>query len=496
MRKQSEKLGINTISNIATKLWSMVSIYLFIPLYIQILGETAYGLVSFFATLQTTLNILGLGLSNTLRREFASGENTYQNAIRKYKLLRSTENIYFVLGIVVILICSFGSEFIANNWLNIETLNFKQVSLVISLMGVSIAIQMIANLYSGCLFGLNYQALANIICILWSAAKSIGALFVIAFLVPNLTFFYGWHIITDILYLIALRWTVKKKLQLIQRVEWNIRDFSNMLRILRYTCGVLFISFIALINKQLDKIVISRFFTLTELGAYNVATTLGSLSTIVPIALYTTVFPRFTNYVTTNKKDSLEKEFLKINRLSNLTVACMGAFIAVYALPLIRIWTGSDSYARILGSVGTLVVLAVSIAEFQEIPYALALANGNTKYNVFVGIIFIPIVFASTYWGIVNYGLIGAGCVYLLMMVSQTLVYEWLVYKKYLRKNPFRLIICDTFLPLAGSLIIACISKNMIENITDNIFAECGLAIVCGGLTLLFLFLLFGKNDL
>lgn len=489
-------LRINTFSNILTKLWSMVSVYIFIPLYIKILGETAYGLVSFFATLQTTMNLLGLGLANTLSREFAVGKDTDENNAKKYKLLRSIEMIYFVLGALIIALCIFGSDFISEKWLNIESLNARTVATVISLMGISIALQIVANLYAGCLLGMNKQVMANVLCISWSVAKSVGTLLIIAFISPNLISFYGWHIFVDLIYLIALRISVVKKLKLKQNVKLKISDLSNIKSIWRYTCGILFISFIALVNKQLDKVIISKFLTLSELGAYNVATTLGSLTSIVPAALYTAIFPRFTNYATTNNVASLEMEFKRINKIVGLFISCMGSYIAIYALQLIKIWTGSDEYVGILGNVGLLVVLAVALIEYQEISYALALANGNTKYNVFVGGIFMPLIVISTYYGIKMYGLLGAGFVYFIMMLGQTCIYQFLVYKKYITKNASCLIFKDTIVPLIICMFIAYMSKCIINVFSVNALLQSCWAILCGGVTLGGVLVVFAKDEL
>ena len=421
------RMKANIVSNIITKIWSMVSIYLFIPLYIKILGETSYGLVSFFATLQTALNLLGLGLSNTLRREFAVVDPNQDNSLRKYKLLRSVECVYFIIGVLITFTCIIGSNEIADKWLNIETLDLKMVATVISLMGISIALQLVANLYAGCLFGLEYQVLANVYCILWSLLKSVGALAIIYFIESNLIYFYEWHILMDLCYLVILRYTVVKKLGL-EKPHWSISDLSNIKSIWKYTCGVLLISFIGLVNRQLDKVIISKFLTLTELGSYNIATTLGSLSAVIPMAVYTTVFPRFTRYATNKDFIRLKNEFLQFNKCVNIVLSCMSAFIAVYSPALIKLWTGSDVYVSILGKIGGIVVLAVAISEFQELPYALALANGNTKYNVLVGGVFIPFEVVITYFGILKYGLLGAGLIYLLATLFQTLVYVFLIY--------------------------------------------------------------------
>lgn len=489
------KLGANSISNLATKLWSMVSIYLFIPLYIKYLGEAAYGLVSFFATLQTTLNILGLGLANTLRREFATGEGDEENSLRKYKLLRDIELIYFAIGAFISVLCIAGSNAIADHWLNIENLDPQMVATVIGMMGISIALQMIANLYAGCLFGLDYQVLANILCIIWSASKSIGALFIIAVVSPNLVYFYAWHIFNDLVYVLILRTLSVMRLNLSNRI-WSFQDFKYLKNIWQYTLGVLFISFIALVNKQLDKIVISKFLTLTELGAYNVATTLGSLTTIVPTAMYTTVFPRFTKLATTGKEDELQREFISINRLVNVILSCMAGFVAVYASPLINVWTGSNNYVQILGFVSTLVVLSVAITEYQEVPYALALAHGNTKYNVTMGLAFIPIIFVSTYFAIQKYGLVGAGIVYLATSLSQTLIYEFMVYRKYLGTSIIKTIVQYTVFPLVMCFTLAELSKIFVCKFTSSSIKQSLIAAFLGAVTLIILLLALCSVDI
>ena len=478
------RFGRNTISNIATKLWSIVSIYLFVPFYIKILGETSYGLVSFFATLQNTMQFLGLGLANTLRSEFAVAEDGYNCKVKKYLIFRGIENIYFVICFIIILFCSAGSKVISTKWLNIENLDNNSVSIVISLMGMSIAIQMIANLYSGCLFGLDYQTLANECTIIWSVAKSVGALLIIKFIKPDLILFYAWHIVTDVLYMIVLRVLSVKKLHLKSKITWHLCDFKELRNIWKYTLGILLISLIALVNRQLDKIIISKKLSITELGAYNVATTLGGATAIISSAVYTSIFPRFTKSATSGDLESLKKDFVSINKLVNIIVSCMSAYIAAFSIPLIEVWTGSHTYSSMLATVSFLVVIAVSFVEYQEIPYALVLANGNTKINVFVGLLFLPIVSVFTFLGIRDYGLLGAGVVYMLMMIMQTILYEFLVYKKYVTDHPVELIFCQTVVPFLVAIVVAFISKEFIYLFNVSTLLICVFAVILGLITL------------
>lgn len=492
------KMGANTIANIISKLWSTISIYLFVPLYIYYLGETAYGLVSFFATLQAAMNLLGLGLSNTLRREFAVGDREdVQNGTRKYKLLRSIELIYYGIGVIISAICIFGSDFISSKWLDVESLDPNLVSTVIMLMGFSIALQLVANLYLGCLFGMEMQVRGNIYCVIWSALKSVGSLAIIVWIVPDLVMFYSWHIVTDILYLVILRVAILRHLKYDKNEKWHVRDFSNLQTIWKYTLGILVISFVALINKQLDKMIISGYLVLTELGAYNTATTLGGLSTILPAALYTSIFPRFTGKISMKgQEQALAEEFITINKLTNISVSCIGAFIAMFSQQLILIWTHSEVYAELLPVVAPIVVMAITLIEYQEIPYALALAHGNTKTNVIVGSSFIPVTAVSTWLSIKYYGLLGAACVYLVIMLLQTLIYEFLIYKKYITKHPVLLILRDTLLPLAAALAVSFLFRMMVLSLTDSLLMQVILAVGTGGFSLGAFLILFGRKEI
>lgn len=487
-----KKIGKNAISNIITKLWSLISIYLFIPFYINLLGEESYGIVSFFATMQSAINLLGLGLANTLRREFAVKTiNEKEDDIRRFKLLHSIEFIYFCISLSISIICFFSSDSIALNWLNIGSLDSKYVSNVITLMGISISIQILANLYSGCIFGLDQQTIANFYNIIWSIIKYCGSLLILIFIDNDLRLFYSWHVVSDIIYVVVLRVHLKNNINVENKKSWRWIDFSVLGGIWKYAAGIFFISIIALVNKQLDKIIISNLLTLTDLGAYNLATTLGSLTTIFAAAMYVSVFPGFTKDISSGSQKDVKIRFLKINKMVNIVTACLGCFIAVYSIPLIQIWTGSNTYNEILKVAAPLVVLAITMIEFQEIPYALALAFGNTKINVLIGLVFMPLICIFTWIFIKNAGLTGAGAIYLIMMGLQTLVYEYLIYKKYITEFPIKLIVTDTVLPIMISILSAITSYLILYqiNVSNSIIVL--MAIICGAITLLLELIIF-----
>lgn len=486
---------VNTAANLAAKAWSILSTYIFIPQYIAHLGEEAYGLVSFFATLQSVLQLLGVSLSSTLRREFATGDDSEENLNRKYKILRSVENIYFVIAFIIVIICSTGSGFIANGWLHIENISTDTVEKVIALMGVSIGLQLVGNLWHGCILGSGNQVIANIFVIIWSVMKSVGSL-VICITTSNVEYFYMWHIFSDCLYLLIERIYIHKYLGK-QTNRWQICDFINLKSVWKYTLGLFAISIIAVINKQLDKTVISGYLSLTELGAYNLATTLGSLTLIIPNAISVAVFASFTREYTTNFHTDLNSHYRVYSLIASTISACMGAFIAVYASDLILFWSKSDNYVSLIRQAAPFVVMGSAVLGWQEVPYSMALAHGETKINNLVGIVSLPVIIVGTFFAVRNFGLMGAGVTYFTLMSIQTLVYVFIITKRYTNYNPALFVLME-IVPLVAAFLVALVSRGIVYQISDSPAIRSGCAVVIGAVTLavIFVILLYLVPDL
>ena len=493
---KSNRAVVNTIANIVSKVWSMVSIYLFVPIYIKYLGEEAYGLVSFFATMQAALNLLGLGLSSTLRREFAlSIEGGYEHSLRKYKLLRSCETIFFVIAVIIFSICMAGSNWIADTWLDSTTLGEDVVAISIGLMGASIALQLVANLYFGAMLGLARQVLANAIHIVYSAVKAIGSVVVIMFVSSDIRYFYVWHVLVDLMYIIIIRVSLVHILSKDGKMHWNVKDFVLLKSIWKYALGLVVISLIAFINKQLDRILISKYVSLTELGAYNSCYSLGQIVTIISSAFATAVFSEFTNlFSDSTDKLQLIKSYKENYRLIVVLAGSIGLFVASYAEDLLYFWTGSGNYVSIMQFSATLIVLGSMILAFQEIPYAFLLAQGNTKINRQMGIIslvpYVLILFILTR----KYTVFGAALAYFVVMFVQTVVYVCIVYKKYCGKDMAKWFVNETVVPLTFISLIAFGSKYVSSMIGMNNFATVVFAVLVGGITMVCMLLLFCKS--
>lgn len=90
-------LRLNVVANYAGKFWGIASVYIFVPVYISLLGMDAYGLISFNAIVLALLFIADAGLSSSFAREAAKGQ-------RGQELLDALTSIERVLFLILTLI--------------------------------------------------------------------------------------------------------------------------------------------------------------------------------------------------------------------------------------------------------------------------------------------------------------------------------------------------------------------------------------------------------
>ena len=99
-------VGQNLISNFIGQAWVALINLAFIPIYIELLGIEAFGLVGLFALLQAWMGILDLGLTPTIGREMARYTGGGYTAHEIRVLLRSLE--IFSVAIMLILVMFFA----------------------------------------------------------------------------------------------------------------------------------------------------------------------------------------------------------------------------------------------------------------------------------------------------------------------------------------------------------------------------------------------------
>lgn len=420
----------NIIANFVGRFWSILSNFLFIPLYIHYLGFESFSIISFTLVIAGIMAILDAGLTATLSREFARIDNLLNDKIRIFKTLEST---YFIIISICILTVFAFSGIIAENWMNLNTYNPNRVSLFLKIISFDIGFQLLLRFYMGGLLGLEKQVKANVIQVGWGIMRN-GFVVVLVMFIPTLEMFFFWQTISTILFTVILKLSLEKIL--IGKYSFDINPKIERVvfkRIWQFAGGMLLISVVAALNTQMDKLAISKLLSLENLGYYTLAISLsqGIIVLVNPIA--TALLPRFTSLYSAEKREEASSLFSKVSLFVSILVFTLMTNMSFYAKDLIWIWTGKMDLALHTFTLIPIVVFAYSMLSLQVIPYNIAIANGYTRLNNILGLVSLVATIPGYLISTKIYGSIGAATVFCIVQTITTFLYLYFINKKFIK---------------------------------------------------------------
>ncbi len=443
-------LRANTIANYAGRAWGAVSIYLFIPLYLKFLGAEAFGLVGFYSTLLGILALADLGLTATLSREMARLEVHEDSAGEMGDLLRTYESIYLGISLALAAAIWFSAPFIAERWLRAGTLPRAEIAAAIRLMGIGIALQLPAHLYAGGLFGLQRQVLANSIQIGWGVMRGVGGVLVLWLVSPTIVAFSLWQVLSNAVYCFAIRSEAWHALpartgspgikRAVLRSTW------------RYAAGVACLSVLSTIQKQTDKLVVSKLMPLDVFGYYMLAGTLAVAPIVLAGPIASAVFPRLTGLVSTADGDALKRIYHKACSLVSVVVIPVGLALSAYSGPFLLAWTGSADAVEKVGLTASLLVGGSILQAISVVPYHLALAHGKVSLNLRLLIVSVILITPLSVFLITRFGIIGGGISWLVMNFCILPPYIFILHRRFLPGELGTWILRDVGRPLLAAL--------------------------------------------
>lgn len=442
----------NVVANFIGKFWSLFSVFLFVPLYIDFLGFTSYSVISFTLMLAGLMAILDGGLTATLSREFARTDKTSDE---KRKIFGTLESSYIVLTIIAISLLFFFSNTIAANWLNVEGISIMEISLFIKLVSFEVGLQMLFRFYLGGLFGLEKQVTANVIQIGWGVFRNGLVVFFIYFF-PTLQAFFIWQLVSTFLFTLILKFILQKNF--IGNGVLNLNFYINkyiLKEVWHFAGGMMLISIVAAVNTQLDKLIISKMLSIESLGYYTLALSLSTALVAVVNPISVAILPRFTALYSAKNYIEATQLFVKVNLLTSIIIFSLMANMVVFSKELVWIWTGKVELAEKVFIYLPILALSYAMLSMASIPYNIAIANGYTKLNNILGIVSLFFTIPCYYFAIKSFGILGIAVVFLIMQTTITILYYVFINRMFLKIDLLNLLGKKFLFPLAMTLIIS-----------------------------------------
>jgi len=399
----------NLIANYLGQGWTALMGLAFIPLYIKYLGIEAYGLIGLFAVLQAWLTLLDMGMSPTLNREMARFTAGTHSATSIRDLLRSIELI--VLGIAVLLALGIwaASGWLASDWLRAEKLPVDVVAQAFAIMGAVTALRFVEGIYRSAIIGLQRQVLFNVVNSAMATLRGLGAVGILIWVSPTIEAFFLWQGLVSILTLGMLASVTYRTLPDAERGgQFSIPALRG---IGKFAGGMMLGTLSGLLISGVDKIVISKYHTLSEVGYYTLATTVVSILGILLGPVNQAVFPRFAELMAKGDKTALIQTFINACQLISVFLGSISLVMIFYSQEIIFAWSKDMHLATATAPITSLLSFAVFISSPGWMLYQVQIAHGKPMIGVNINLIVIAFSFPLYFILVPAYGLRGAAYV-------------------------------------------------------------------------------------
>ncbi len=416
----------NVIANFLGRGSSIAANYIFVPFYVAILGTEAYGIIAFYAILQTFSALADVGLSAAFSRQAARAE--LKTSL--FELLAAIEGyviaaIAFISG--VLFLCA---DPIATHWLpGGKQIDHQTKVLCLQLMAIMLTPQLAFGLYSSGLLGLERQVYANLLQVGIIVVRS-GLVLAPIMWRPELPIFFVWQLAATLAFALAARTVLTRSLGL-HGFPIGSPNYASLKPHLAFAGGMLAVSVMASINTQIDKIVVSKLFSIEMFGYYALAGTLAQLPVAVTGPIGAAMLPRLTSL----NSAGLRAEFAQLYDNSTFLIAALssaGALsLMMFPREILSVWLLGIGPPEVIENVVRLLALGGLLLALATGPFYLGLACGHTNTSIAIGALNFIVLAPSLYISISTFGIMGAAAPWITCNLASLLILTSRLHKRY-----------------------------------------------------------------
>lgn len=447
------RLGLNLLAGFSGSAWTAVVGVLATPFYLHLLGIESYGLIGFFTTLLTLVQLLDLGLSPTMNREVARHAATSDTAGLRH-LFRSLELLYWIVALLIAATLLLAAGWIGSHWLQSTHLMVADIVHAVMLMGFVVAVRWPIGLYSACLMGAQRLAVVSGLSIVMVTLGAAGGVSVLAFISPTIKTFFLWQVSVSVAHVALIRCFAWKAVGGRQGASFKLAELH---RIWRFSAGVGAIAVTGVILMQFDKMLLSKLVDLGEYGRYMLATLLAGGLYLLATPMFNALYPRFSALVANGQVDRLAELYGLATRLLATLALSLAMAVGMNAEALIRLWTHDALLSAKVAPVASILMLAAALHGVLFLQYALQLAYGKARLalllSVVLLIIYVPLSIALT----IEHAGLGAAIAWLLLQLVYFGLGTFLTHRQLLKGYAMHWLLCDVGIPLCATLAVACV---------------------------------------
>jgi O-antigen/teichoic acid export membrane protein len=448
----------NFAGNLVGRLWLGLMSLCTVPVYVNIIGTNAFGVVSLLGSLQALLALMDFGLAGTANRELAT-LRTSKSTGEIADTIRTFEIIYWVVAIVIAFGVAAFSHWLAFNWLPRQALPPETLEFAIILGGLTLAARWPIALYTGILNGLERQVVVSGIVILTSSGRAAITVMALIFISPTASTFIIAQGIANAIELSIYAYIAHRL------AKGGVRgrfDVAVVRKVWRFAVGLNLTGTSGMLISGAPQLIISKILPLVELTYYSVASTATGALQVLSIATQATLFPRLASCW--HKRDLIKTQELYVGGVRFTVFACVAPAMALCFFPteVLMLWTHSTEISTRARESLQILAIATLANTASATAYTVALATGQTRLPILVNAASIPLVIAACVTAISKFGIPGAAACWFAYNLACLVIYSRYCETTLFPKKDGRWLSAIPFEFILISIIVNALSRIMI----------------------------------
>lgn len=320
---------------------SFISNFLLVPLYINYLGTSGYGVISLISTITAFCVIFDSGLGVSIAREVALYKNKGEAMSQIPKFMLSVEVIYLASSISIALLIIFFSDYLAHNWLESEELTSEYMGKSLRVIGLIILFKWPIGLYQNLLLGLGQIVKMNQLKIIFSVIYILLTYLMLKCwnfdLIWTLFGLVGLHIFGLCLFSVVA-WQDFRQHRSFPKI-----DFDILANLKKLVLGFSVFSIIGVLFMNIDKIFLSKYFSIETYGIYMIIITLGLALMQVIYPVTSALFKDYSFYAANKQLYIADYRVKVILQSASVFIVSFVIIIISFHEVIIEIWTGQSN---------------------------------------------------------------------------------------------------------------------------------------------------------
>jgi len=453
MPGKPRRIARNVVANYLGQGWAALMAIAFLPVYVSALGFEAYGLIGFFAVLQSVLAVFDFGVTTTLAREAARQGSGARNAQSLCDLMRSFELTGAISNTLLAIVVWSLAERLASEWVRTDTLAPAAVVHAIALMGAVIAIRLQEGIYRGLLLGLERQVAMNVAHALLATVRYGGAVAVLYYGAASIVAFFAWQVAVSLASLATFAIFTYRRLPVAERPPRF--SLASLRAVWRFSGAMALVTGLSVIMANLDRLVLSGILRLDAFGRYALAAAAAGVLYLLVVPITQAFYPRLVGFLAGNDRVALIRTHHVCSQLVAVTSGSVAIMLMIFPGQILYVWSGDPALAAETAPILAVLSAAAFANCLGHLGHTVLSASGSTTGLLTTGFAAVALTFLLMPPVAAIYDVEGAAVAWLGIGAAQATTLLLVAHRSCLREEGSRWLARDILAPFFAAIAVA-----------------------------------------